>query len=114
MAVDIAFEQLDRTCVEIEPAIGKGKSKPNLGVFCLIDQITAEHQEMDTNRKSVEPNQEMLAPAFEPQHFLMRQPIQIDFGIARHFKDFFSCKMLDLLFEDDNGWTFGHGFGYYP
>jgi hypothetical protein len=67
-----------------------------------------EQHKMDPQCETLKADKKMLAPAFEVDDLLTEHAFFFNFCIARYFKNFLAPELLDLLFENDYGWTFRH------
>jgi len=103
------LDQLHRTGIEIQLAVGEAEAQARRGVLAFVDAVAAEQQQVDAHGDILQLDQQMLAPAAEFTHHLAGQPCLVDLGTAFGALDALTGECRDFLAENDDGWTFGHG-----
>src|SRR5690606_16057739 len=107
--VDLAFEELHRARVEVEPAVVELQRATGRAAFLrVVDPGAAEQHEVDAQDEAVEIQQEVLAPAADRADLAAVHALDVLAAVARNLADHLAGELLRLLAQDDDGGAFGH------
>src|SRR5690606_10381419 len=99
--VDLAFEELHRARVEVEPAVVELQRETGRAAFLrVVDPGAAEQHEVDAQDEAVEIQQEVLAPAADRADLA---------AVAATRGDRLAGELRRRRAQDEEGGAFGHG-----
>src|SRR3569833_858204 len=88
--------------VEVQLAAArKLQGKTRLAILSLVDAVTAEHEEVNSDGKAVQLDEKVLAPRSQRNDALADQPRLINLRIAFRRADTLASEWLRELAEDD-------------